>query len=259
MKNSYLYCFLFLYLFSSCGSDENSTDIDNNPMTAPERVLLLKERLIDDVVQFSYTFNPDSTLSETITYNNEGEPRHRVSYNYVGDNITSDIVSIATGEIIQSRRYYKQNATESLREGYDENGDLISSSNYLFDGNPCGFTDIISFDALGNALPNTRVEFIDENCSSRFYSKYQDDDEYLQWEYTRNDKFDASNSTILPFFGVERQNCVTKLVRRTSDGTVSTNLSYDAVFEYNEYNHPIKETRTYLDGDVLNYTFNYYE
>lgn len=251
-----LRCLLLSFLLYSCGEDVSSSN--QEPEDSSEQVLLLKNRSSNGVVQLSYTFNMDSTLSETISYDNEGLPNFRMTFDYLGDNITSEVISIETGQVVGSRKYYKQNETEGLREFYGSDGELSTVSTYLYDGNICGFTDIIAFDALGNSLPNTRIEFTDANCSSLFYSKYQDDDEYLQWEYTRNDKFDSSNSTILPFFRVEKQRCVTQLIRRTSDGTISTNLSYDAVFEYNEYDHPIKETRTYLDGDVVEYEYTYY-
>ena len=259
MKINVLQITLALLLLSSCGSDSPSNSGDQDPVLPTDKVLLLKDRSQDGIIQLSYSYNPDSTLQETISYDNEGVPKFKMSFQYIGNNIDSEVTLIETGEVTTTRKYYQQSDTESLREFYGSDGLLNSSSRYLFDGNACGYTDVISFDALGNALPNTRVEYIDENCSARFYSKFQDDDEYLQWEYTRTDKYDSSNSILLPFFKIEKQNAVTKLVRRTSDGTVSTNLSYDAVFEFNDYDHPIKETRTYLDGDIVEYAYSYYE
>jgi len=249
--------FLSILILHSCSKDAPSGM--SNPILPIEKILLLKDRSKDGIIQISYTYNPDSTLKETISHDGEGAPRLKMTYSYVGDNIESEIILIETGEVTGARKYYKQSESEGLREFYGSDGELSTSSTYLFDESACGYTDLIPFDALGNALPKTRVEYIDENCSSKFYSKFQDDDEYLQWEYTRNDKFDSSNSTILSFFRVEIQNCVTKLLRYSSDGTLSTNLSYDAVFEYNEDNHPIKEVRTYLDGDIIEYVYSYYE
>ena len=258
MIRFYKYLFITVVL-CSCNEDISVDDNDQVQEDPKVHVLLLKEQFKDGNLQLSYSFNADSTLNETISYDEEGEPRLSMTFEYIGDNITSETRSLESGQITGTRKYYRQSDTEGLREFYGSSGELSTISTYRFDGNVCGFTDIISFDALGNSLPNTRVEITDENCSANFYSKYQDDDEYLQWEYTRNDKFDSSNSILLPFFRIEKQNCVTKLVRRTSDGTISTNLSYDAVFEYNEDEHPIKEIRTFLDGDIVEYIYSYYE
>ncbi len=258
MISRFLQFLVIVSFLFSCGDDTPNTDPDPDPMEMSQKILLLKDRSQDGIIQLSYSYNPDSTLLETISYNGDGEPRLKMTFNYIGNNIESDIILIESGQVTSSRKYFRQSDTEGLREFYNSDGELSTSSIYLFDGNTCGFTDILSFDALGNSLPNTRIEFTDENCSAKFYSKYQEEDEYLQWEYTRNDKYDSSNSILLPFFRIEKQNCVTKLVRRTSDGTISTNLSYDAVFEYNEYDHPIKETRTYLDGDMVEYVYSYY-
>jgi|GEM_PF-2772459 len=256
MKNLLVFICL-LFLISSCSDNPTSVMMEVEPSIPVEKVLLLKEIYRDDILFSSYIFNSDSTLQSSIQYT-DGEPNFETAIQYSLDEITSTTTNLASGQISTSRKYSRVSDNQGKREQFNSQGELSTTTIYSFNNDPCGYISTQRIDAFNNLIYETRIDFDDENCSSIFYKNFEGTEEYVEWEYTRIDKFDASNSIILPFFRVKKQHAVIKQIRKTSAGTTSTNLSYDAVFEFNEDDHPTKEIRTYLDGDVEVYTYVYY-
>jgi len=254
-----LECLVIVLILSSCGKDEPTGMTNPIDMEPGIKLLLLKEVRVNDLLSDSYIYNPDSTVLQSTNYSaSTGDARFIFDYTYTNNIIECAVTSATTGELNSSRKYTNVNQTEGLEEFFDGNGELAGFNTYTFDNNSCGYSDLLAVDALGNILPSNRIEYIDENCSAIHYSQYDADPEYVRWEYTRNDKFDANNSTILPFFRIDKQQSLTKLVRKSQAGTISTNLSYDAEIDYNEHGFPLMETRIYGDGDVLVLTYEYY-
>lgn len=249
---------LITLLFFSCSKEEPTSMTDPIDMEPVVEVLLLKEVRLNDLLYSSYTYNTDSTVLQSIDYSNvNGLPRFIKDYTYEGNSIETKVTYSNTGELNSTIKITEVNDTELLEEFFDNQGELVIFNTYTI-GDDCGFSNILSADSFGNLLPSTRVEYIDENCSAIHYSQYGDDPEYIRWEYTRNDKFDPFNITKHPLLRVEGQKMVTKLVRKTQAGSISTNLSYDTEIEYNEFDFPIKDTRTYGDGDISMFTYEYY-
>jgi len=246
---------IFIIFICSCSKNENVNDTieeEQKPI-----LLLLKERFKNETLDASYTYNPDSTLQSITTYL-DGEERLHTTYEYDNDIIESTTNRADSGVKVSSLRYSNINSIQRKREQFNDMGQLISTSIYGFEDSSCGYVSIKRIDATNTLISDTRVDFIDHNCSSTFYKTNSGQEEYKEWEYIRNDKFDANNSTTLPFFGVDQLYGVTKLMRYGISGSLSTNLSYESSIEYNEENFPIGEIRTYLDGDIVEYTYTYY-
>lgn len=219
----------------------------------------MKEIKKDGIIFISYEYNEDGTIKLYKTYTEDGTLSFTYNYEYVIDNeiIVRDFDE--SGNLIESSRFYDLNIDESKVEFFDSNDILTSYGIYNFSGSFCGAVTKSFFESNDLLFSKSSINYFDENCSEII--SFTDGNNEIRGvqEITKDDKKWFFKSTRLTFFRDREDGNVIKNVSKNSLGVINEEYSYDSVFEYNDSNYPISEKRTFLNGDIENYSFEYFD
>jgi len=252
MKNK-ITLLLFLAAFlSQCTSNNDS----ENPDTLPTN-LKIKRVLKNNTIESDYTYNSDSKVS-IINYYNNGSLSSKQVYEYIAD-VTQISHFNSSNNLVQVRKYYEVNATTIRRDRYDNANSLLSYFLYKYTNTSCSHTSIETYNP-NNVLTNRLlINYTDTNCS--WESDYYNANNHVTFSSVAilDDKKSAYASTIIDTFSshpsVGNQ---TEVTNRDANSAIINSSSYTSLFTYNSSNYPTIEVRTYIDGTIDRYTFEYY-
>lgn len=244
-----------IFLFS-CGEDVVMTE-SPDPV---DSMLLLKEYRRDGQLLTTFTYNVDKTLSTSTSYSLDGEPKVISNYTYTENEIIIWGIFASSGNVNFKNVLTSVNDSLVTFEVYAEGTEFVSTAYKYFNNNSCGQYRNTVRNADETIIYNATTEYIDSNCSSiiRRLDGSNPGVEYIYEENIHNDKYNPLNSTRMPFERVEKYFNILEHKSYHFSGALNNLYSYVAEMEYNEFNFPVIETRTYGNGSAVIYTYEYY-
>ena len=234
----------------SCSSSDD--DGDNNQGETQE-TLLLKKVFKDGVLIREYEYYADNKLKSQVGLLVEDQILE-VRYEYVADTIVESYYNLGETTSFAIYKSYEINNTTSKRDYYN-NENLTLYKIYTFDNNQCGAILYETFNSSGSLIDAISFSYTDENCSTNSIHEgfgYSNDS-------SLNDNKKASYESINS--PINRQEILHNILEYRiwdNDDQLINSRSSNSEFVYNSDDYPTKETRTYLDGSSLIYTFEYY-
>jgi len=258
MKNQLLLLLVSLLILSCSKDDETSED-----STA---TLKLKKVYRNGEIYDEYEYN-NNKISKSTYYSGsideEGNNEvWRVNYyEYVNDVVIRNSYD-SDNILIYTRKYYRTtDNTQIRRDDYDTSGALYSYAIYNGYNNSCSHTSIEYFSNDDTLTSRDNIEYTDSNCSYSVTTYTNNNLVDYQQTYIKDDKVSAYKSTVIEPFALNSSKIIGNTISRTfkdSNNQTNNSNSYTSDYEYNEDNYPISETRTYLDGDIVEFTYEYY-
>lgn len=241
MKKVLLSLFLISLIFS-CKSDDSEPE---SPL------LLLKEIWEDGTLTNSYEYNSDSTLSRALLHNSDDI--YKVLYR--GDTVLYERYN--DGILIESKTYY--NFGDNVRsDQFDSSNQLEISKLYKFTGNSCGYNEIELFNEFGGRTSRQIYNYTDD-CDAFITVEDNSGGIIIRSTTRRDDSNWFRRSIAISLLRQPAIGNINEVTIEDENQEVVESDSFSSIYEYNEENYPISETRTYLDGVVKEYAFTYYE
>jgi len=236
-----------IYTFSKSSSNLEELSISN------------KRKFIDKVTKNgvlhrSYTYNPDGSLQAVQTYQDNGDLRYVDTYTYSAATTSGIRNYPATGSSI-TYLYYNE-APNRIRRDKTQNGELSSYRLYFTDANGCWVDRVEEYsdDALEQLY---QYDYTGENCN--YEMKYFEQGALRRTVNVQRDgkRYWASSALL----NILQQNGISNTTSYSvfSDGAVVSEVSYTSAYTYDQSDFPLSEVRTFLDGDVDVYIYNYTE
>ncbi|MBV1924763.1 MAG: hypothetical protein KUG68_12125, partial [Flavobacteriaceae bacterium] len=158
-------------------------------------------------------------------------------------------------EIAFMNKSYLVNQNQSRSDFYDYINESYNYRIFEFDGNECGVEFLEYYNSEGIILERIHYTYNSENCSYEATFEYSD---FSNGHRIYDDKNGHDASTVSEIIRRgEHHNTIENRLWSTNND-VSPNYSYNSVYEYNEEDYPVMETRTYLNESVFVYTYEYY-
>lgn len=242
-------------LFNCSSNDDNSND--DIPIVQSEN-LLLKTITKNDIVYISYEYNEDNTVKLYKSYTEDGTLVFTHNHEYVNNEVIVKTFDVSDN-LIEISKFYDLDIDESKAEIFDSNDILTSYVIYNFSGSSCGDVTKSFFEPNDLLFRISFSDHFDENCSEIITSTDGGGNEIFGvQEITRDDKNWFLKSGRLSFFRDSEVGNVIKYININNLGVISEEFSFDSDFEYNDSNYPISEKRTFLNGEIENYSYEYY-
>lgn len=264
MKNIF-YCLALsvFFVLPSCAIDDmdevvEMEEMEEEPDIEPEvsSILYVKSTARNGIPSTAFEYNADNELAKTTLFLASGK---QLSSEYFYDNDTIIVMDYATnGALNQIRKNYVVNDTLRRRDAIRE-GVLKSYSLYIFPPNSnCGIVSIQSFNADNEGRGETKIDFIDMNCSSE--SSYYDSDGNLSSRdrLIRNDLANKSPWKINEFLGYTNHGYVEEYSALDDNDMPIDSLSYRTEIEYNSAGYLSRVIENYLNGKRDTITYEYY-
>jgi len=241
-----------LFFLLGCSTDDNSENIDDDQAN-PQEVLLLKKVFKDGVLLRTLEYYDNDKL-KTQTGFFVDDTFAEMRYEYDADTIYIYYYVENEFNFLFTKSYEINNSTSRM-DYYNSYGDLTNYNIYSFENNSCGVSFLERFNEDGYLISNVLYNYIDENCS---FEATFDDPNYKNGHTLKDNKKSYEEFVISPILRQEiSHNTLESMIWDDNDQLI-TNYSYTSEFEYNSDDYPTKETKTYLDGDILIYTLEYY-
>lgn len=229
----------------SCSTDDVETT----------RAGLIKEVKKDDITLRTFEYDKQGRITNETTYQYD-RPDFIYTYEYKGDTTYIDVTKNQVPW--KTEKLYRANQYEIRRESYLD-GSLNLLQYYKWEEETaCGYTEIL-WDYANYLNVSETVIYLDENCSERRYHTEPEMSRSSVIEFYK-DGMQAFDAAALPPPLEEGPGNVISSTTFTfnSDSGINTSLSYNSNFTYNKDNYPIHETRTYYNGTVHTYSYEYY-
>jgi hypothetical protein len=260
MKNSIKIFVVVLFFFTSCSSDDAASLTDGEEMIEDPivLVLLLKNIKLDNQIIKSYVYDSEDRILEAqgtftfprdavrykATYENNSRTltffdkndmivKIEIYYNQSGNTVRIEDISVITNEVNFYALYTLNNS--------DCNIDMFE---FKYPDDETFYTSIYTYNGLNCNYERENI-FLSPQDPSRVVVKHDDKNYYGKWVYATN-------------FTTTFSRNVLENTEFDRDNEVMNDQSYSSVYEYNEDEYPISEVRTYLNGTVENYTYEYY-
>lgn len=223
--------------------------------------LKLKSIKEDGVRKFEYEYTFEGNLLKRTFYNDLGEFQFRSDYSYDQALNILTVENTNSSNNISSLNYYQLDENGKLtREFYNASQVLVLSYVYSFFPD-CGISLSQATNASGGV--SSIVNDLTGNNCDRSESLFDDTGALTRYrEFETDGKNNPILSPIHYFVDFNLSNTVkfvaADLTAASTGEIPDEDISYDAVFTYNVNSYPITETRTFYDGRIENYSFEYY-
>ena len=254
---------LFLIAFSNCKSDDELQEEMPPTQEDDKKCFLLKE-WSNDILVREFTLNDENQvihyksfshfdgeilLSEDRTYNTTGELTRRDQFNSGGDLFRFYTYEYFGTDSIICNQFRIINGAEKFHD--------YSVFHFNMSEN-CTFSSRYFYDAETSELKQYYIaEYLDDNCSVVFTTYSEKGNLISISKSIHDDKHGADHLVMTPPFAEVNQHNALKREWSDPSGEFVKELTFDSVFEYDENDYPIKETKTFLDGNVFEYTYEY--
>ncbi len=246
--------FLTIVLFTfACNADDSPTPSDSELTT--ENIFLLRKIYIDNELFTERTYDPDSTLIRIDSYNAD-TIRLYTEYGYFGDTIRSSFYK-SNGDLTNYRNTYELPDNSVRVDRFDNDGSLKNYAIYSFESIDCGYTKLEFFDEDDTSFSISELAYTDANCSNTA-SNYNADSQIESMRQTiRDDEEVYIHFSLVDLFRVNKIGSITASNFWNQDGVLEEQSSYTAVNLYNDDGYVTMITRTFLDGNIQVYTYEY--
>jgi hypothetical protein len=227
------------------------------------QILRLKKRTQINGRSYEVMYNADGYISNDKIFENGTDLLQESSYVYSLDTLFQTIDIPPTSPSIL-HKIYRQSSNELINERYQRNGsiwDLQERKTTTYNSN-CGPTEATSLFPNGLIAYSQTWEYNEENCSMNTTTLTPDNTLVGKAEAS---KADGNNPYHYGFdYFIEFPNSNYKSVTNYSvfldptGETITNSSSFTSEFQFNDDNYPISETRTYLNGNIEEFTFEYY-
>lgn len=250
-----LFCLTVIF---SCSKDETADSNNMNNNNTSSNSLKLKQVLKNGEIWSKYEYNENGSLYKADLYIENGEFWKNKIYSYVKDTVFVEYLNPNSLKTIIEKSYWV-NKLQIRIDDYQES-QLMGYRLYNYEENYCNYTTQEYFGADGLLLYKSIYNHLDLNCSweSIDYNPINISN-YI--EIKIDDKKSAFESTITETFKLNDYPALGNYLSRAykdDKEIVREDLSYNIEYIYNDYNYPTSSTRTYLDGTVDTFTFEYY-
>jgi len=216
-----LFFFALILIVSACNSDDDTTPTD--PAITTNDIHLLKKIYLND------------DLGDVT----------RTSFFQSNDDLTNyrDTYELSDGNVREDR--------------FDGDGVLKNYTILTFDDDNCSYTKRELFDENDVFLSLVELTYTDENCS--FTSTSFDSNMDIQFtdQLIRDDGSVYHHFSLLDLLRINKQGSTIENNIWDADGVLLDENSYTAVVEYNDAGYLLSNVRTYADGEIQHYTYEY--
>jgi hypothetical protein len=248
--------FLILLTFViSCKKKETTPPVDK-----PDDMVLTGDSILhiikkNSVIIATYTYNANHTVKSIMENYDDG--------NYCS---TTDFVYNTEGMVVRINYTYSDTI-------YNSHDDCIYNSHNLISyihNNSGGVQDYsvaLEYDTLnrlthyyyyyGGGIFGTNYIYDSNNNIVKEYDSFDLVKDTTYYTYDNNTSYKIKGALRLTEPEISVNNILQK-IHNDQNGGVKPFDSYNAVYEYNSLGLPIKETRTYLNSNVVVYDFEYY-
>jgi len=250
-----IFIFLLLFVSMACNNDDQlSEPIDPSPPLG--EILLLKEVKKNGFLESEYEYFDDDKISKIKSYYNNSLAQV-ADYSYALD--TTIIIYSQPNDTLTSKRIYflLENTTTIQLDKYF-NGIHGETRHYKNFDLSCPQDSIIYFNYQGDRTYEVCLNYLDENCSYEIDYGCNG----VAHSHIKDNSKAYNQSAITETFSLisdKRELKNTIKYTRQSSGGINESKSYDSVFEFNEKDFPISETRTFLNGVVEVFEYTYYD
>jgi len=131
---------------------------------------------------------------------------------------------------------------------------IYSFNNYLY-----SYFSKTTYDNNDRLVRHNEIsKYMDDSCSI-IRTEYNSENEVTSTtEIISLEKKPPNKRASLKSFKSSNFGNIISYIKKNSDGIANLRLSYTASFEYYMYGYPLYETRTYFDGSVNVYSYEYY-
>ncbi len=241
---------IFSIVFSAC-----EKAIENN------KCYLIEVKKDGNLYQ-SYTINDDNQLTSFVPYYNEdGEHLSLETYHYDSIGQLSRIEHITNSTIIieYQYEYISEDTLKINRYSVNDSSKVLAGHQIIIfnSSSECLLKVVECYYSDGEFASRTTYDYTGLGCSCTARRR----NKFGQVLSTRNIVTDEKNgatywSSVPPYKEFMRHNIV-ESTSRTAGSSVEDSNPCTSVFRYNRYGFPRKEKRTYSDGTVVEYTYEY--
>ncbi|MFK7949620.1 MAG: hypothetical protein AB8G11_18660 [Saprospiraceae bacterium] len=248
MKNC-ISLFLVIFLIIGCNDDEPASYVPQD--------LLLKKITLNGQIKQECEYYSDERVKKIVRYDDNGDFWFSEDITYSGDTTYTETFGVGNIPWYNFKSYWID-ANQSTKIAYDENDELVYYNVYDYVGNECGYSLRISYDRNDDIRYRYEVDYL-QGCDSYIEQTFPNSTDSIKYNYERDDKpyYGRSASIDIYFKG---QNNWTNTIKseRFDNDDLDESRSYTSTFTYNQDNYPITEERTFVDGTIDNYTYEYY-
>lgn len=249
-KMSYCVCaliaFLVFLILATLSCKKEESNINQTPP-----ILLLKQINVDGNNHKSYFYEGTALTRIELIH---GGLTYTETFSYSGDTTTSFFGAPLVGST--KKTYYPIDKNQKRVDIRDWNGSR-SYWIYTIGDLDCGFTQIDKYHDNGSQ-EKVVIQYTDANCSSIIETYSAANTLFTLEETNRNQGITHDRNSRIDFFHFPTTGNVESYKHQHLGTTIRNDYSYTSQFEYNVYRYPRKEVRTYLDGNVEVYDFEYY-
>lgn len=201
----------------------------------------------------TYSYNSDGAIRSIDTYTIEGNLSNTSVYSFTPLTATRTI-SYPSSSTTFRYEYYDEGIDRTRRDQYNSSGELMAYRLYFHNDETCWVERIESYSPAGQLTDLQMFSYSGPNCDQTV-SRFEDGQLVQQTTITRDGMKYYATSTLLNILRAENWgNRASYTV--TQNGEVLTGASYNSTFTY-EGGFPDTATRTYLDGDVAIFRYEY--
>jgi len=247
------FCTLTL-LIGSCKKDtEQVTPINNNTVLTGDSILYRIKK--NSILISEYTYNANHTVKTAKSYTDSGDLELTSSFSYN-----------TLGKLIKTNNEFSNTANNTY-DSYFYNTDNLLTSIQSYQGTQLVFSTLIDYDAskrVSDFLFYSGCMYFGTNYiynnTNNIVKEYDSDDlvkDTTYYTYDNKKTIRIKGTPKLDVYSLSVNNII-QYIHKDIDGNIKPSDSYNAVFEYNSNNLPHKETRTYYDGTVSIYEYEFY-
>lgn len=247
-KSIILFIVFSLFVTLACSSDDNN---GNNESQIP----LVKKIYKNGKVHVSYEYE-DGRFKKT-TYPN-GNTYYL--WDYSNSNETIRYRYDFSDKMTEYSKYIKVDTNTSRIEYYLVDGTLLKYRIHKFNADGCGSDEINYYKPVDSLYWKIKLKYKSSNCNSESIAYNGNGKITDYWENIKDNKKNPFYKSYLHlnYFNLNEARNTTKYLYKNSYGEIRKNLSYNSTFKYNLNDYPTKEIRTYLNGKVDVYEYEYY-
>jgi len=248
-----LFFFALILIVSACNSDDDTTPTD--PAITTNDIHLLKKIYLNDELFSERIYTADSTLIRIDSYRAD-TIRFYTEYSYLGD-VTRTSFFQSNDDLTNYRDTYELSDGNVREDRFDGDGVLKNYTILTFDDDNCSYTKRELFDENDVFLSLVELTYTDENCS--FTSTSFDSNMDIQFtdQLIRDDGSVYHHFSLLDLLRINKQGSTIENNIWDADGVLLDENSYTAVVEYNDAGYLLSNVRTYADGEIQHYTYEY--
>jgi hypothetical protein len=255
MKHFFILFLSIFLFFSSCSSDDSDTQ--NGMMEDPiEELVLLKNIKKDNQIIESYIYNSENKIEEASGTFFGGATRFVATYE--SDNRTLTYYD-DNDQVKKIEVYYNRTGnTVRIEDINVDTNELIFYGLYTLNSSDCNVEKLEFKTPDDIAYYTSAFSYTDSNCSFQRENSYNVPQDPARIVVKSDDKNYYRKSVYATTYTTIYSRNTLESTLYDRDNEIMNNLSYTSAYLYNEDDYPVSEIRTFLNGTVENYTYEYY-